>query len=83
MPKKRQSGRESQSQSASQEATTQQDAGIHNDAATHRDLPELLGPELRKLYRLPRDLPHKILTLLMKLNDPAKRHLHTRNKLSG
>jgi len=53
------------------------------EAADHRDLPELLGPGLRKLSELPRDLPPKILTLLKKLNDWSRTRSCSRIKMPG
>ncbi len=39
------------------------------DAAEYSDLLAILQQELRGHYKLPRDLPHNILTLMMMLND--------------
>jgi integration host factor subunit alpha len=39
------------------------------DAAEYTDLLAILQQELRGHYKLPNDLPHKILTLMMMLND--------------
>ena len=39
------------------------------DAAEYTDLLAILQQELRGHYELPHDLPHKILTLMMTLND--------------
>ena len=41
----------------------------HEEATKHCDLPKRLGRELRKHYQLPRDLPHQMFTLLIRLND--------------
>ena len=44
------------------------------DAAEYCDLLRVaLGRELRAHYELPQDLPHRILTLMMALNDQGER----------
>jgi hypothetical protein len=38
--------------------------------AEYSDLLRVLRQELRVHYKLPKDLPHQILTIMMALNDP-------------
>jgi hypothetical protein len=38
-------------------------------AAERRELPNVLAQDLRAHYEPPQDLPHRLLTLLMKLNN--------------
>jgi hypothetical protein len=58
-------------------------------AAERRDLPKVLEQDLRAHYELPQDLPHRLLTLLMKLNglgNPLRRikpALRRRNAAKG
>jgi len=39
-----------------------------NTNSHHRAVRRTIGRELRAMYQLPRELPHRILTLLMQLN---------------
>jgi hypothetical protein len=41
---------------------------LRNRAPNHRVIQAKIGQELRALYSLPHELPHRILTLLMQLN---------------
>ena len=51
------------------------------ETAAHRDLLKTLGQELRTFYEPPRDIPHRILTLLMKLNDRGRTRSRPRIKM--
>ena len=41
---------------------------LRNRIPNHRVIQTKIGQELRALYRLPHEVPHRILTLLMQLN---------------
>jgi hypothetical protein len=40
----------------------------YSKAAVHRALRTMIGQELKACYEVPRDLPHEISTLLMRLS---------------
>ena len=44
-------------------------------AAERNGLPKVLEQDLRAHYELPQELPHRLLTLLMKLNDLGMRRI--------
>jgi len=50
----------------------------HQGAAKYSELQRTLGQELSEHYRLPRNVPHQLLTLLIRLNDRVEQRRNRR-----
>jgi hypothetical protein len=55
----------------------------HEEEAKHRDLPKLLGQELQVHFKPLRELPHRMLTLLLRLKNIRARHGERRSTRPG
>jgi hypothetical protein len=55
----------------------------HQETAKHRDLPKKLGQELQAHFKPLRELPHRMLTLLLRLKKISAPHGERRSTPPG